>query len=152
MGFTTATHPTENIRQQDVLTRLVGLPSHGSALELKCFVEPILAQSHVNHKSQRLRVMDIEPARATQGCVGQSDIPPLRIEPTKGDGGTVVPPVCSSKILHQMQCGIGALCLTENFRFHPNECPDFRKINFSAINDRDGKGVIVSVVSHPGEI
>src|SRR5207237_5844922 len=63
MRFSAATHFFEDVGEQNILPRLVRLPSDSAALCSKCFVEPILAQPHQDDEPQCFSIVHIQHTR-----------------------------------------------------------------------------------------
>ena len=68
--FVGATHLCQDIREQEILPRLIGLPGHGAALSLAGFLQFILSNAQQCHQIERFRIVHIEPAGVPKSCFG----------------------------------------------------------------------------------
>ncbi len=152
MRFSAATHFFENVREQNILPRLVRLPRDSAALCSICFVEPILAQSHQDDEPQCFSVVHIQPARAPQCRIRKIGIAFLGVQAAQGERRAIMPPICAREIFDQALGRIGSVRFTQDFRLEADQFPNVRVIFSRSLENGEGRTVVVCTVPHAGEV
>ena len=98
--FVASPHLTKDVREQEILPRLIGLSRHGAALNLAGLFEFVLSNAHQGHQIERLRIVDIEHAGMPKGFFGPRQIAQFQKEAAQRDRCAGMPPMTANEILH----------------------------------------------------
>src|ERR1043166_4296554 len=118
-----ATHFSQNVRQQNVLTRLVRLSSNCPLLQLSRLLESLLVDADQGEQSQCFGVVNIEKAGETQFRFSSSDVVLLRIKMTERERRTVMPPIRRGKMPNDRYGCFGTFGHSAQFGFVANQFP-----------------------------
>ena len=125
-GFYPASHPIENVRQQEILARLIRLARDRLSLCPACIFQPVGAYSYQGDEIQCRRLMHIKPAGVAESDRGFFRVARLGQETSHCHPGLVMPPVILGKWPDQIERRFQLIGFPQEFAFGEDQLPSMR--------------------------
>ncbi len=142
----------ENAGKYHVFAGPVRLPGDDSTLGVICILKSILIHSHLCDQTERLDVVNVEPAGMPQGCSRLFCLAFFAIKVTESERSFVMPPILAGKVLHYGKRRIRTFGFTEQLGLKANDLPHAGIVMARFFRDPESGSVVILPMTRRREI